>query len=427
MKEQAAQLLASGAKAIDEEFEQRVSEVVQQRLSSDTASQVETIVQQRLVQAEQDKQRAISDAVQANQEAADARFSELIALKDKELAEARNNAGQADVDARIAEAVKAREAELKEIHEQEVKAAADAAFKRFKQPSTDKIIAAGIKHGEKLFNERWEKFQKEQATSGGTTIPQDVINKDVEEAIKRKDDEFAEKMQKAIEGAKNEAEMRNKLQLGKLQKQVMDMKTKLDLYEKQYGPLPSVSQPSQQHPVQTSAAPQPAHPPGDVSATPTVAVQSSPLTNVLSSLQRGRGGIPRPGRGGNTQQGVGRGGGGGQGRGQRLSGQLNSPQHQQQNQGQRPAVNRPVVAGSPTGGPGQQRRQSGQQQQQQQQQSGLPRPAASGLSAGAAPFQPGMKRQRDDEGQPTQGTQVGGQKRTRMANNTEDGGNDRQT
>jgi nucleoprotein TPR len=416
LKEQIAQSSAPSAKATDEDFEQRVNEAVQQRLSSDTALQVETMVQQQLVQAEQDKQRAIADAVRATQEAADAQLSELSARKDKELAEVRSSAGQVDVDARIAEAIKAREAELKEIHEQEVKAAADAAFKRFKQPSTEKIIAAGIKHGEKLFNERWEKFQKEQAASGGTSIPQEVINKAVEEATKKKDDEFAEKMQKAMEGAKNEAEMRNKLQLGKLQKQVNDGKAKIELYEKQYGPLPPVAQPSQQHPTQT---PQTAQPQEETPIIPSAAVQPTPLANVLSSLQRGRGGIPRPGRGGNAQ-GVGRGSGPGQGRGQRLSGQLNSPQ-----QGQRPAVNRPVAAGSPTGGPGQQRRQSGQQQQQQQSQ--LPRLGAGGLNAGATPFQPGVKRQRDDEGQTGQGASVAGQKKIRTANNAEGGGNDGQS
>src|SRR5208282_6699878 len=112
-------------------------EEVQQRMSTDSTQQIETIVQERLAQAEQEKQQAITEAVRVNQEAADSHLSEVVATKDKELAELRSNVGQidGDVDTRIAEAIQAREAELKELHEQEVKSAAEAAFRRFKQPS----------------------------------------------------------------------------------------------------------------------------------------------------------------------------------------------------------------------------------------------------------------------------------------------------
>ena len=416
-------------------------------MSVDFEQQAETLVQERLAQAEQEKQQAIAEAVRVNQEAADSHLSEQIANKDKELAELRSGEGQTvDIEARIAEAVQAREAELKELHEQEVKAAADAAYRRFKQPSTEKIIAAGVKHGEKLFNERWEKFQEEQAAAGNS-VPQEIITKAVEEANKKKDEEYAEKLQKATDGAKNEAEMRNKLQLGKLQKQVLDAKAKLDLYEKQFGQLPGAAQatPQQQRTPQTPQqqqrqSPMPQLPPQQ-EATSQLGPGGQPVqgTNVLQKLQTGRGagmqpgrgqGIPRLGRGGNVQQGVGRGGGQGQGqgRGQRLSGQHPQQQQQQQqtqNQGQRPAVNRPVPsAGSPTTtGPGQQRRQSAQQQQSQ-----LPRPATGGgLNVGAAPFQPGgVKRPRDDESQGGQGTQTAGQKRTRVANSAENTGGDGQ-
>jgi hypothetical protein len=412
-------------------------------MSTDSTQQIETIVQERLARAEQEKQQAIAEAIRVNQEAANSHLSEVVANKDKELAGLRSSVGQldGDVDTRITEAVQAREAELKELHEQEVKSAAEAAFRRFKQPSNEKILAAGLKHGEKLFNERWEKFQEEQAT-GGNPVPQEIIAKAVEEASKKKDEEYTEKLQKATEGAKNEAEMRNKLQLGKLQKQVMDTKAKIDLYEKQYGPLPSTPQasPQQQRTQQTQRLPSPiVQAPAQAQATGPVSApggQSVPGANVLQKLQAGRGAgiqagrgqsIPRPGRGGNVQQSVGRGGGQGVGRGQRLSGQ--QPPQQQQNQGQRPAVNRPLPSGSPTtAGPGgqQQRRQSAQQQQQQQSQ--LPRPAAGGLNVGATPFQPGggVKRPRDDENQSGQGSQALGQKRTRVANNGESTGNDGQ-
>lgn len=414
LREQSGQAPVGEANT-DQDFEQRVNEEVQRRLLSDTSQQMDSN-QQRLAHAEQDIELAITKAVRANQEAADARLAEVIAAKDKELTEIHNASGQVDVDTRIAEAIQKREVELKEIHEREVKEAADAAFKRFKQPSTEKILAAGIKYGEKLFNERWEKFMQEQAPAGG--VSQEAIDRAVEEALKKKEEEYAERLQKATEGAKNEAEMRSKLQVGKLQKQVADTKAKLESYEKQFGSLPSSGEAaSQQASMQTEQVTVP---------TPQL-TQPQQGTSVFQKLQAGRGvGIPR-GRGGvqglgrGGVQGLGRGGGQGQGRGQRLSGQ-HHPQQQGQSQGQRPAVNRPVPAGSPAapGQQGQQRRQSGQQQAQQSQ---LPRPTAT-LNAAASPFQPGVKRTRDDE---PQGGQAAGQKRTRIANNSENVGNDGQS
>jgi hypothetical protein len=410
--------------ATTEDFERRVAEEVERRIvqPSDTAT---------LEQSEAEKQQAIADAVRAAQEAADAQIAEIIATKEKELAELRSGNENVDINARIAEAVQTRETELREAHEQEVKSAYDAALKKFKQPTQEKIQAAGVKHGEKLFNERWERFQEEQKATGGQVseaeggqISQEAIDKAVEETKKKKDEEYAEKMQKAAEGARNEAEMRNKLQLGKLQKQVADGKIKIETYEKQFGPLPVMQGvPQQTRPASgTQQIPAPHVTPQQHGATPLFAGQQQPQApNVLQKLQAGRGGgIPR-GRGAHNQPGFGR-GGPGQGRGQRLSGQ--QPPQLQSNQpiqGQRPAVNRPVpaTAGSPTiGGPGQQRRQSGQQQSQ------LPRPQSSSASLNpvAQAFQPGgVKRPRDDEGQ------AAGQKRTRVANNAENTGNSEQS
>jgi nucleoprotein TPR len=401
----------SGQTISDQDFEQRVNDEVQRRLAQTDLVQT-TETPERLAEVAQEKEAAVAEAVRSNQEAADAQLSEIIASKEKELSELRAGDGNTDIASRIAEAVEARETELKAAHEQEIKVATEAALKRFKQPTNEKINAAAQKHGEIMFQERWKKFQEEQSAGGGQ-VSQETINKAVEEATKKKDEEYAEKLQKASDGAKKEAEMRNTLQLGKLQKQVQDAKAKIDSYEKQFGPLPVVSapgapQPSQQQPTQAQQQSAP-------TITPAVQ-QPSQGANVLQKLQAGRGGgIPR-GRGGN-QQGAGRVGGPGQGRGQRLSGQHPPPQ-QGQNQGQRPAVNRPVAAaGSPTTGPGQQRRQSVQQQSQ------LPRPASSSLNVAAPSFQPGgIKRPRESEdGQGGQGAQTAGQKRTRVANNGEKG------
>ena len=430
LKEQAAQASASGDQPMDQDFEQRVNEAVQQRLSTDNAQQIESIVQGRLSQAEQEKQSAITEAVRANQEAADTKLAETIATKDKELADLRNTArgGQVDtdIDARIAAAVQVRETELKDLHDQEVKSAAEAAYRRFKQPSNDKIREGANKLAEKLVSERWEKFLEEQVASGASVSPE-VLAKAVEEAQKKKEDEFVEKLQKARDGARAEAEMRNKLTVSKLEKQVADAKAKLEVYEKQVGSVapPSVgNQPSAvQHPatMHSSPAQQQQIPQGRPSPGLPVVGHPNPVTNVLQQLQAGRGaGIPRPGRGGNQQGGQRGGALGGQGRGQqRLSGQHPSQQQQQQilqNQGQRPAVNRPLQAGYPVVGPGQQqRRQSAQQGQSQ-----LPRPAP-GTNPAAAPFQPGQKRTRDDEVQGGQANQAAGQKRPRVANNA--GGN----
>lgn len=429
MKEQAAATPLPTEGTQDQDFEQRVNEEVQRRIDhSDSMQIAET--PERLAAAAQEKEQAVAEAVRSYQEAADARYTEIIAGKDKELAELRSGDGSTDIAARIAEAVQARETELKEVHEQEIKAATDAALKRFKQPTNEKINAAAVKHGEKLFQERWQKFEEEQSTSGGQ-VSQEAINKAIEEATKKKDEEYAEKLQKATDGAKKEAEMRNMLQLGKLQKQVTDAKVKIESYEKQFGPLPApggsgVSQPPQQTPAQAQQSPAGAQAQHSVPTATGSTQQPTQGANVLQKLQAGRGGgIPR-GRGGN-QQGTGRGGGPGQGRGQRLSGQ-HPPQLQGQNQGQRPAVNRPVAAaGSPTTGSAPQRRQSVQQQSQ------LPRPASSGLNVAAPSFQPGgIKRPRESEdGQSGQGAQAAGQKRTRVANNgekdsTENAGNDGQ-
>ena len=227
-----------------------------------------------------------------------------------------------------------------------------------------------------------------------------------------------------------EEESKNKLQYMKLQRQLNEANAKVASYEAQYGPAPGTTQPLPQQYQQRPQQMQQTHPPlpqivpmqAEVTFPP--AGQQVQGTNVLQKLQAGRGGgIPRGRGGANIQQGLGR--GQGQGRGQRLSGQ-HPPLQQlaQQSQGQRPAVNRPVPASSPTGGPGQQRRQSAQQQQQSQ----LPRPAvAGGLNVGAPAFQPGMKRPRDDESQRGQANQTAGQKRTRVANSAENTGNGGQT
>ena len=435
LKAQGVAAADSGDATLPPDFEQQVAAEVERRLLEmahvDSGMKTDTTVEV-LATAEHDKEQAVADAVRATQEAADARLAAVVADKDKELAELKTNSETTDIEARIAEAVQAREMELNEIHEREVKAAADAALKRFKQPTNDKINAAAIKHGERMFNERWQKFEEEQAAkaaAGGDDQIQEAIKQAIEETSKKKDEEFAEKIQKATEGAKNEAEMRNKLQLGKLQKQVMEAKAKIESYEKQFGQLPAT--------VQTTSQPQPPVlqspvPPQTSQQTPNTAAtpagqQSAAGASMLHKLQAGRGGgIPRPGRGGNQQAGrggnqqAGRGGGPGQGRGQRLSGQ-HPPQQQGQPQVHRPAVNRPVpaTAGSPINAPGQQRRQSAQQQSQ------VPRPAGSGLSAAAAPFQPGgMKRPRDDEGQGGQGVQAAGQKRTRVANDDQSAANE---
>ena len=246
LKEEVGQVRASGT--TDEDFERRVNEEVQQRMSLDPAPQADSLLQERLAEAEREKERAIAEAVRINQEAADSHLSEVIANKDKELAELGSRSGQVDIDARIAEAVQALEAELKELHEQEVKAAAEAAYKRFKQPSNEKILAAGVRHGEKLFNERWEKFKEEQA-AGGNLIQQEAITKAVEEAIKEKEEEHAEKLVKAREGAKMEEEARNKLQYMKLQRQLNEANAKIASYETQYGPAPGATQPLSQQTV----------------------------------------------------------------------------------------------------------------------------------------------------------------------------------
>ena len=399
-------------------------------MSTYTAEQLETLVQERLTQAEQDKQKAINEAVLVVQQEADSRLSEVVASKDKELAELRGSGGQVDISARIAEAVQVREAELKQIHEQEVKAAAEAAYKRFKQPSNEKILAAGIKHGEKLFNERWEKFKEEQAAG----VQPETIAKAIEEATKKKEEEHAEKLEKAKEGAKNEADIKNKLTIGKLQRQFNEAKVRLDFYERQYGPIPGgapqASPQQQQRPQQLKLPPQPHLHNLPIQPEVTFPPTGGPpgqVTNTLQKLQAGRGGgIPRGRGGGNIQ---GRGGGGlGRSQQQRLAGQHPSPQQPQQNQGQRPAVNRPVPAGSPTAGVGQQQQQQQRHQPALQQlQSQLPRPPG-GLNVAAPAFQPNMKRVRDDEGQGGQANQDVGHKRTRVANNNaESTGNDEQT
>ena len=421
LKEQAAQASTSGQQSVDQDFEHRVNEAVQQRLSSDSAQQIETIVQERLSQAQQAQQTAITEAVRENQEAADAKLAETIAAKDKELADLRNTVTgepvDSDLDARIAAAVQARETELKDLHEQEVKSATEAAYRRFKQPTNDKIREGANKLAEKIVSERWEKFLEEQAASGAS-VTQEVLNKAVEEAQKKKEDEFVERLQKARDGGRMEAEMRNKLTVSKLEKQVADTKAKLEVYEQQAGSAPPgvVNQPSAvQHPATMHPSPVPPQQvPQNGPNTGIPVGHSAPVTNVLQQLQAGPGaGIPRLGRGGNQQGGQRGGVPGGQGRGQRLSGQHPSQQQQiQQNQGHRPAVYRPLQAGSPTGGPGhqQQRRQSGQQGQSQ-----LPRPAP-GTNPAAPPFQPGQKRTRDDEVQGGQANQAVGQKRPRVAN-----------
>jgi hypothetical protein len=418
----------------NEDFDKRVAEEVDRRVS-------QPLDVGAFHQFELDKQQAVAEAVRATQEAADARLADIVANKDKELAEG-GAAPDADMDVRIAQAVQTREAELREAHEQEVKSSYDAALKRFKQPTQEKIQAAGVKHGEKLFAERWEKFKEENPEVG---VSQEVIDKAVEAARKQKDEEIAEKVKKAEADTQTMMEFRNKLVVGKLQNEVAAAKMKLEAYGKQFGPLPTApgGDPAggQQSPATQRTPQQPVTAPSSQQQIPlnaskatqqaaaTAGQHPAPVTNVLKALQQatGRGGgIPR-GRGAH-QQGVGRGAGQGQGRGlgQRLSGPQHPPPQQQPIQGQRPAVNRPVpaAAGSPTTatGQGQQRRQSGQQQQQSQ----LPRPAAGPppLNAAAASFLPGgIKRPRDDEGQGGQGNQGAGQKRTRVANNAENPGN----
>ena len=408
-----------------QDFEQRVTEEVERRIAQIGAlPQVDNELRERLEQAEQEKDRAVAEALRVAQEEADGRLAEIVTTKEQEISELRSR--DIDIEDRIAEAVRAREAELKEIHEQEVKAAADAAFRRFKQPSNEKIKEAGIKYGEKLFNERWAKFMEENKQG---SFSQEALDMAVEEATKKKDEEIAERVQKASEGAKNEAEMRNKLLVGKLQKQVSDAKAKLELYEKQFGPLSGTQRPSPQQPrPPRPGAPQtPEQQPDQQPPMAKVPTESQPLgtqqtqgAQVLQKLQTGRGGgMTRPGRGGPTQQGMGRGGTQpqGQGRGQRLSGQ--HPPQQTQNQVQRPAVNRPTPMSSPTVGQGQQRRGSTTQHSQ------LPRLAGGGLKATAPPFQPGAKRPRDDE-QGGQANLAVGQKRTRVAGNMDQSGNDGQ-
>jgi hypothetical protein len=453
----------------DEDFEKRVTEEVEKRVSSAAPTTNDAQLQERLAHADTEKQQAVATAVQANQQAANARLAELnaaIAAKNKQIDDLRASTGSTDVDAKIAEALQVREAELKDLYEKEIKAATDAAFKRFKQPSEEKVREGAQKHGVRLFNERWEKFLEEQA-SGGNTIIQDQISKAVDEASKKKDEEFAEKLAKATDGAKKEASMRFTLIQSKLTRGLDDAKAKLDQYEKQFGPLPTGDQIVPQQPSPQRQAQQPRAPPPPQYQSP-VPVQGQPMAgqprtmsvndfsaqfggqaqpqqqmqqggNVLQRLQAGRGVImnvqPR-GRGGIPQS-QGR-GGGGVGRGQqRVAGQQLSPQQQQQQflqqqaqmQGHRPAVNRPVLTGSP----GQQPQQQQQQQQQQQgrrpsgQQSQLPRPASGlGMNAGAPPFQPGgMKRPLDDAG--GQGNQAVGQKRTRTGGGPEHGGNEGQS
>jgi nucleoprotein TPR len=475
MQAAAPQSATSGT--TDEDFEKRVTEEVEKRVSSAVPPTNDAQLQERLAHADTEKQQAVAAAVQANQQAAEARLAELnadIAAKNKQIDDLRASTGSVDVDAKIAEALQAREAELKDLHEKEIKAATDAAFKRFKQPSEEKVREGAAKHAVRLFNERWEKFLEEQA-SGGNTIIQDQITqaaeeatkKAVEEATKMKDEEFTEKLAKATDMAKKEASMRFTLVQSKLSRGLDDAKAKLDQYEKQFGPLPTgdqiVPQPSPQRQMQQQ---QPRAPPppqyqslvpvqgqpmagqprmsvSDLSAQ--FAGQSHPQQvqpqqqmqqggNVLQRLQAGRGVVvnvqPR-GRGGIPQS-QGR-VGGGVGRGQqRPAGQLTPQQlqqfHQQQAQmqGHRPAVNRPVVAGSPG-------QQPPQQQQQQQgrrpsaQQSQLPRPASGlGMNAGAPPFQPvGMKRPLDDAA--GQGNQAVGQKRTRTGGGPEHTGNEGQS
>ena len=434
----------------DEEFEKRVAEEVEKRISSAPTNLNDAQLQERLAQAELEKQQAIADAVQANQQASNARVAELndaIAAKNKEIDDLRavESSGQAtvDIDAKIAEAVQAREAELKEIHEKEVKAAAEAGFRKFKQPSEEKVREGAIKHGTKLFNERWEKFLEEQA-AGGNTVIQEQISTAVEEATKKKDEEFAERLARATDGAKKEAIARSQLEKAKLDRNLKEANVKLQQYEQRFGPLPSgpqnIPQPSpQQH--QQPQIPAPQYPP--------VLVQGQPMTiadlnaqyagqqvppqqqrqqlqggTMMQNLQAGRGvamPIQTVSRRGGIPHGQGRGGGRGQ---QRVSGQ--HPQQQQfqpqqgQIQGHRPAVNRPVVSGSP--GQPQQQQQQPQGRRPGAQQSQLPRPTAGGLNVGAAPFQPsGMKRPLEDEVQ-AQGNQAVGQKRTRTGGGEEHAG-----
>ena len=80
-------------------------------------------------------------------------------------------------------------------------------------------------------------FKEEQA-AGGNPIQQEAITKAVEEAIKKKEEELAEKLVKATEGAKMEEESKNKLQFMKLQRQLNEANAKIASYEKQYGPAP---------------------------------------------------------------------------------------------------------------------------------------------------------------------------------------------
>jgi hypothetical protein len=399
LKEQTSQAPPTVERTVDEDFEQRVNAAVQQRLSEDSAAQLETLVQARLAEAEREKEQAIADAVRVNQEAADAHLTEVIAEKDKQLADQSANAvgsaPETNVDELIAQAVKAREEELKVTHEAHIKEAEAAALRRFKQPSQERIRAAGERLGEKLFNERWQKFQEEQATSGGNTVSQEAVDKAVEEALKKKDQEIAEKVQKAADGAKNEAEMRNKLQVAKLQRQVSDSTSTIEAYQKQFGPLSTKEQAPQQPAGTQAQTPDPPQqiPKGPAGSVSPVQPQTHPAELLQQKLmQAGRGGgIPRPNRGV-----------AGRGRGQQS--------------GNRPAVNRPVPALSPIGparsptGPG--RRGSGSSQSQ------LPRPAG-GLNVGAASFQPGAKRPRDDE-QGGQANAGGGQKRTKVGDANED-------
>jgi hypothetical protein len=352
---------------------------VQKRMAEQrTVEDSEVVLYGRIAELESTHQRALAEAIFSTQQSADARMAEIIANKDQEILQLRSVAETADLTSRIAEAVQARENELKEIHEKEVKAAEEAGMRRIKQPSNEKIRAGAAKLAEQMVKERWEKFQEERE-AGDTVVPREVIQLAVEEASKKKEEEFTEKLQKATDGAKNEAEMRNKLQLGKLQKQLLEAKAKNESYEKLFGPLPDTA----------PATPQ--HAPAQVQQ-PVAGQQPAP--NVLQKLQTGRGGgIPRPGRGAQPQ-------GGGRGRGQRLSGQFPTGPGQP-----RPAVTRPVPATASPQVAGQQpqRRQSGQQGQSQ-----LPRPAT--VSAATQPFQPGAgnKRPREDEAQGT------GMKRSRV-------------
>jgi hypothetical protein len=91
-KEQAAQAPASGT--TDEDFERRVNEEVQRRMSLEPALQPGTQFQDRLAEAEREKERAIVQAVRITQEAADSHLSEVVANKDKELADLRSSKGE---------------------------------------------------------------------------------------------------------------------------------------------------------------------------------------------------------------------------------------------------------------------------------------------------------------------------------------------